>query len=207
MFIDIILKRLKHGVPFIPMLQWLFAPFSLSFCFFPLRESTGAYDGRSPVRLVNWFQVLRLPALLWRAAKSSPPSCLPQNPVSVCLPLSLLLIPPPYQEIQMPTQQTEWEGKAPELPSDTFAWVPRAVWPQGDVVNATCRCAYQVCPKVSYHHLQWRCPSRVCGRFPWGSDPVAGLTTGFYFHWKMSSHFSTSRLRGSVHNWEGVPEK
>lgn len=188
------------------MLQWLFAPFSLSFWFFPLRESTGAYDGRSPVRLVNWFQGLRLPALLWRAAKSPLP---PAYHKTQCLFVSLspLLIPPPYQEIQMPIQQTEWEGKAPELPSDTFAWIPQAVWPQGDVVKATRQCAYQCCPKVSYRHLQWRCPSRVCGRFPWGSDPVAGLTKGFYFHWKMSSHFSTSRLRGSVHNWEGVPEK
>lgn len=135
------------------------APFSLSFCFFlpfcffPLCESTGVYDGRSPVRLVNWLQVLRLPALLRRAAKSPLPAAYHKTQ---CLFVSLspLLIPPPYEEIQMSIQQTAWEGEAPELPSDAFAWVPKAVWPQGDVVDVAYRSAYQCCQKVSYPHLQ-----------------------------------------------------
>lgn len=62
----------------------------LSLCLFPLHESTGAYDRRSPVRLVNWLQVLRLPALLQIAAKSPLPTAYHKTQcLSVCLSLSL----------------------------------------------------------------------------------------------------------------------
>lgn len=130
----------------------MFAPFAFSFCFFPsfclfpLCESAGACDGRSPVRLVNWLQVLRLPSVLQSAAKSPLPAAY-HKPQCLFVSLSPPLILPPSQEMSF--QQTEREDEAPELPSDAFAGVPRAVWPQGDVADAPCQCAYPCCQQVS----------------------------------------------------------
>lgn len=120
--------------------QFLFLPLPL----FPLCESTGAYDWRSPLRLLSQLQGLRFPALLCSKELPSPPSLLlTTNPVPVCLPLSPSH-PSSYQEIQISLQQTEWEVKAPQQPPDAFAGAPKAEWPQGDALDATCQCCQKV---------------------------------------------------------------
>lgn len=71
--------------------QLLFLPLPL----FPPCESTGAYDGRSPPRLLSQLQGLRLPALLQRAAKSSLPAAhhKPSACLSPSLPFPSLILP------------------------------------------------------------------------------------------------------------------
>lgn len=93
MFIEVMVKWGECGVPFIPILQWSFVLFSLRFCFF-LSVFFPAWEYW---RL--WWKVTSEVSQLAPSIKTScsatkscqipPPHCLPQNPVSVCLSLSL----------------------------------------------------------------------------------------------------------------------
>lgn len=101
-------------------------PVFLSFLllFFPLCESTGAYDGRSSVRLVNWLQALRLPALLCWAAKS--PSPLLTTKPSVCLSPS-----PPFSSLPISNSAActaDRVGGGGTQATFRCVWAPEAVW-------------------------------------------------------------------------------
>lgn len=76
------------------------------------------------------------------AAKSCqvpPPRCLPQTPGSVCLSLSFSSLLMTKKFIFLPCRQSL------QMPSDTFAWAPKAACSQGDVRDVAYRCAYQWC--------------------------------------------------------------